>query len=133
MLRGIARIVGHRSAGWSCAAVAIGLAGALAMNAAETRRDDALLRSRISAMATRDASQLQAELVSCHATNHAYAAALAASAPRGAGGAPQTTRIKTEGRDAMAAGLVNHPPAGFDVCARMESADQAVLSTLNHR
>ena len=132
MLRGMGRIVSHRAAGWVCAAVTVGLAAALAVTTAETRRDEQLLRSRIAALATHDASQLQAQLVSCHASNRAYAAALAVAAPRAAE-TPHATKIKAVGGDAMAASLVSNPPAGFDVCARMESADQAVLKTLDRR
>src|ERR1700760_2561874 len=109
MLRGIARIVSHGGAGWTCAAAAVGLTAAMAVSTAETRRDEQLLRNRIAALATQDASQRQAELTSCHASNHAYAAALA-SAPRIAEAAPHTPRIKAVGGDAMAASLVSHPP-----------------------
>ncbi|THD80984.1 MAG: hypothetical protein E7812_06155 [Phenylobacterium sp.] len=132
MLRGIARIVSHRTAGWAFAAATVGLAVALAVTTAETRRDEQLLRNRIAALATHDASQLQAQLGSCHASNRAYAAALSAAAPR-AGDTPHTMRVKAVGGDATAASLVSNPPAGFDVCARMESADQAVLKTLDRR
>ena len=48
MLRGMGRIVSHRAAGWVCAAVTVGLAAALAVTTAETRRDEQLLRSRMS-------------------------------------------------------------------------------------
>lgn len=129
MLRGIARIVGHRLAGWTCAAVAAGLAIALAVSGAQTRRETDFLKGRIAALATHDAGQLQAELVSCRATSRAYAAALSASAPRAETG----HQPKIVSANAAAAELVGNPPAGFDVCARMESADRAVLNTLDRR
>jgi hypothetical protein len=129
MLRGIARILGHRLAGWTCAAAASGLAVVLAFNGAQTRRDAEFLRGRIASLASRDAGQLQAELASCHATSRAYAAALSASAPS----AGDARRPKTVTANAAAAELVSNPPAGFDVCARMESADRAVLSSLDRR
>lgn len=129
MLRGIARLLGHRLAGWTCAAAATGLAVALAVSAAQTRRDAEFLRGRIAALATRDAGHLQGELASCRATSRAYAAALSASAPRAADG----RRPKLVSGNAAAAELVSNPPAGIDVCARMESADRAVLSSLERR
>jgi hypothetical protein len=132
MFRGIARILGHRLTGWACAAAAGGLVVALAVSGAQTRREAAFLRGRIAALATHDAGQLQAELASCQATSRSYAAALAASAPRAAP-ALKTTRVKLASGDAVAAELVSNPPAGVDVCARMESADQAVLKALDRR
>jgi len=129
MLRGIARILGHRLAGWTCAAAACGLAVALAASADQSRRDAEFLRGRIAALASHDGGQLQAELASCRATSRAYAAALSASAPRAA----DARRPKLVSANAAAAELVSNPPAGLDVCARMESADRAVLNTLDRR
>jgi hypothetical protein len=129
MLRGIARILGHRLAGWTCAAALAGLAVALAVSGAHTRRDAEFLKGRIAALATHDAGQLQAELTSCRATSRAYAAALSASAPRAEG----PRRPKLVSANAAADELVANPPAGLDVCARMESADRAVLSSLDRR
>jgi len=96
----------------------------------EARRKEEFLRGRIAALATQDASQLQAELVSCRATVRSYANAIAASAPHGerqGRGAGKSGTTPTE----LAAELAANPPAGFDVCARMESADQAVLKALS--
>ena len=129
MMRGIARILGHRLAGWTCAAAATGLAVALAVTGAQTRRDVEFLKGRIAALATHDAGQLQAELTSCRATSRAYAAALSASAPR----AETVHPARILSANAAAAELVGNPPAGLDVCARMESADRAVLNTLDRR
>jgi hypothetical protein len=129
MLRGIVRILGHRLAGWTCAAATTGLAVALAASGAQTRRDAEFLRGRIAALASHDAGQLQAELASCRATSRAYAAALSASAPR----AEAAHRTKIVSASAAADELVSNPPAGLDVCARMESADRAVLNTLDRR
>ena len=130
MLRGIARLLGHRLAGWTCAAAATGLAVALAVSGTQTRRDAEFLRGRIAALATRDAGHLQAELASCRATSRTYAAALSASAPRAA---EAGRRRKLASGNTAAAELVSNPPAGIDVCARMESADRAVLNTLDRR
>jgi hypothetical protein len=135
MYRGISRIVTHRSAGvvWSLAA--LGLATALAVTTVQARHKEDFLRGRIAALASHDASQLQAELVSCRATVRSYAAAVTASAPRGAiqpGAATKVSAARQDPRD-VAAQLAGTPPAGFDVCARMESADQAVLKALDRR
>jgi hypothetical protein len=86
-------------------------------------------------LATRDASQLQAELASCRANVRSYATALAASASK-PGSAPGRATSVTSARDdagLVAAELAGVPPAGFDVCARMESADAAVLRALDRR
>jgi hypothetical protein len=135
MYRGIVRIFVHRGAGVVWSLVALGLATTLAVTTLQARRKEDFLRGRIAALATHDASQLQAELVSCRTTVRSYAAAMSASTPRGEAQPGQTTRIKATREDpqVMAAELAGTPPVGFDVCARMESADQAVLKTLDRR
>lgn len=135
MLRGIARIFTHRFAGVAWSLAALGLAVALVSTTLHARTKEDFLRGRIAALATHDASQLQAELVSCHATVHTYAAALSASAPRGEARPGQTTRVASTGGGParMAAELAGNSPAGFDVCARMESADRAVMKSLDRR
>ena len=135
MLGGITRIFTHRAAGVAWCLTAVTLAAALGVTTAQARREQAFLMGRISALANHDASQLQAELVSCRATVRSYAAAMSASTPRAEAAPGQTTRVKATRNDpkALAAELAATPPAGFDVCARMESADQAVLRTLARR
>ncbi|MDB5477391.1 MAG: hypothetical protein JWP49_2902 [Phenylobacterium sp.] len=134
MLRGISRIVTHGSAGAVWSLVAIGLATALVVTNVQSHRKEDFLRGRIAALASHDASQLQAQLVSCHATVRSYAAA-----QQGGGRSQATqikaTQIKATGGDpaSRAAELTDNSPAGFDVCARMESADQAVLKALDRR
>jgi hypothetical protein len=61
--------------------------------------------------------------------------AVAMAVPRGAIGPGETTSVKATRGDpaSLAAELAGNSPAGFDVCARMESADQAVLKTLDRR
>jgi hypothetical protein len=133
MLSGISRIVTHRWAGavWSLAAV--GLAVALAITTVHAQRKEDFLRGRIAALATHDASQVEAELVSCRSTVRSYATA--ASAPTGEARPGQATRIKADRSDPteIAAELADNSPVGFDVCARMESADRAVLKALDRR
>ena len=134
MLRGIAGIFTHRFAAPAWCAVAVGFALALGVSHDRAEKTETFLRARIAALATHDASQLQAELVSCRATVRSYATAMSASAPR-VETAPLTTPVKATAGDRarMAADLARNAPAGFDVCARMESADQAVLRTLDRR
>ena len=122
MTGAITRVLSHRAAAPAASLVAAVLAVALIAVTLQSRQEEAFLRQRIQAMSTQDASQLQAQLVSCRATVKTFGQALAASRPR-------TTQI-SDGRQETAADLVTHPPAGFDVCARMESADQAVLKSL---
>jgi hypothetical protein len=135
MFRGIARIFMHKGAGVVWSLVALGLATALAATTLQARRKEDFLRGRIAALATHDASQLQAELVSCRATVRSYAVAMSASTSRDEGEPGRTTRIKATRQDpqSLAAELAGTRPVGFDVCARMESADQAVLKALDHR
>jgi hypothetical protein len=57
---------------------------------------------------------------------------MSASGPRGEAQPGTTTKVEaTPGK--VAEQLAANPPAGFDVCARMESADQAVLRALDRR
>jgi hypothetical protein len=135
MLRGISRIVTHGSAGLGWSLVAVGLATALVVTNVQSHRKEDFLRGRIAALASHDASQLQAQLVSCHATVRSYAAAMSVSGPRGEAQPARTTQVKATRGDpaSLAAELADNSPAGFDVCARMESADQAVLKALDRR
>jgi hypothetical protein len=129
---GISRIVTHRAAGVAWSLAALGLAVALVVTTVQARHNEAFLRGRIAALATHDASQMQAELISCRTTVRSYAAAMSASAPRSEVQPGHTTKVAApRGTPAeMAAQLAGNAPAGFDVCARMESADQAVLKAL---
>jgi len=137
MFRGITRIFTHKAAGavWSVAAMA--LAVALGVTQLQAQRKEAFLRGRIATLATHDASQLQAELVSCRATVRSYAGAVSTSGARGdlRLDAPRATEVGNKRQDPahLAADLARNAPAGFDVCARMESADQAVLKALDRR
>jgi hypothetical protein len=132
MVGGITRIFSHRAAGPLWCGVALLLALALAVTSFEARRKEDFLRGRIAALASHDASQLQAELVSCRATVRSYTAAMSASGPRGQAQPGETTRVRSSPGE-IAEQLAANPPAGFDVCARMESADQAVLKALDRR
>jgi len=132
MLGGITRIFSHRAAGPVWCGTACLLAVALGLTSLEARRKEEFLRSRIAALASHDASQLQAELVSCRTTVRSYAAAMTASSPRDNAQARATTKVDASPAE-LAAELAANPPAGLDVCARMESADQAVLKALSRQ
>ena len=121
MSSALSRVFSHSAAAPVASAIALVLALTLGVTLMQSRQEETFLRQRIVALSTHDASDLQAQLVSCRATVKTFGQALAATHAR-------TTQVST-GR-MTAAQLVDHPPAGFDVCARMESADQAVLNSL---
>ena len=102
-------------AGFGLAIVMCGLLVATSITATQT---EAALRARIAQLAAEDArtgALLRARLVSCES---------AAPAPAG------PNRVTNASVDARAQRLAGREPQGFDVCARMESADRAVLETL---
>lgn len=135
MLRGIARIFTHRAAGAAWCLAALSLGAALVLTNLQARQKEDFLRGRISALASHDATRLEAELVSCRATVRTYGAALSASSAHAETQPGKTTRVSDHQTDPdkLAADLTRNSPAGFDVCARMESADQAVLKALGRR
>src|SRR5262245_51241870 len=103
-------------------AVALALAVALGVATSfwETERAGYEVRiAELSRAADRTQSGLRAELVACHKADQARVAMEAEYAKRGA--APDRARA-----DALLAAQ----PEGIDACARMESADRAVLSNL---
>jgi hypothetical protein len=99
-------------------ALSVVLAIALAASLAGWSHERAELQGRIAALTQQGArtqAVWKAQLAACHA----------------ASGPPQAVRATgaVQGDDA-ARRLLAQGPEGIDVCARMESADQAVLSTL---
>ncbi len=101
--------------GFGLAIVMCGLLVATSITAART---ETTLRARITKLAAQDArtgALLRARLVSCES-----------SAPGPAG----QDRVTNASVDARAQRLAGREPQGFDVCARMESADRAVLESL---
>lgn len=131
MLGGIARVINHRRAGPVATGVSLVLAVALAVTGFRAHERERFLKARIDGLAAHDASQLQAELVSCRATVKSYAAEAAAARPAPAAPGLQVAAVRD--RNKLAAELVSTPPAGIDVCARMESADRAVMKTLGSK
>jgi len=126
MLAHLSRALTSRAAGPSASALALVLGAALAVSTGQAAHRRSQLTAQVAALAARNQQAglyWRAQLSSCQAT----AAVGAAPAP------PQgkITRVATPaGGDAVAARLASEGPAGFDVCARMEAADQAVLASL---
>jgi hypothetical protein len=101
--------------GFGLAVVMCGLLVATSLTAART---EATLRARIALLAAEDArtgALLHARLVACESATPA----------RG-----EPDRLTNASIDARAQRLAGREPQGFDVCARMESADRAVLESL---
>ncbi|HSV03415.1 MAG TPA: hypothetical protein VLI41_09435 [Phenylobacterium sp.] len=132
MLRGLSRLITRPAAGPVASLAAIALAGALVGSLVNAHQEQRFLKARIAALATQDASELQAELISCRATARSYEAQVAVAGPAPADPRWQAARTPA-GRRRIAADLVTRPPAGIDLCARMESADQAVMKALDRK
>jgi hypothetical protein len=119
MLNTLVRLMTHRAAGPVASALAVALAGALAVNVSARGVERQAYEARIAELA-RNAERSQAlwraQLTACHA-------------------AGETQRLTRTAYPAGAAAgdarqLLERQPEGIDACARMESADQAVLSNL---
>jgi uncharacterized protein HemX len=107
-------------AGAVAAAVAIALAVALGVSAAGWETQRARYEARIAELnqaAERTQASLRTELAACHAVGDARKMMEARYAEGGR--APEGARR-----------LLEQEPEGIDACARMESADRAVLSNL---
>jgi hypothetical protein len=124
MLAHLSRALTSRQAGPSASALAIVLAAALAVSTGQAAHRQSQLKIRLAALAAHNEQASlywRAQLTSCR-----IAAATPPAAPQEA-----ITRVAVPvSGDAVAARLANQGPAGFDVCARMEAADQAVLASL---
>lgn len=109
-----------RAAGPIASVVALAMGALLAVSWSGWQAERTALKSRIAELTQQsDRSQAlwRAQLSACHAAAGAERLTQAAYEP------PQ------DAKDA-ARRLLTEQPEGIDVCARMESADQAVLSTL---
>ena len=96
--------------------VVLGLA--LAATSVISARTEAALRNRIADLTLenrRSGAVWNAKLAACE---------------NGAGHSRGRVTAATLSNEARAKEMARNAPAGFDVCARMESADQAVLETL---
>jgi hypothetical protein len=119
---GLSEALTSRTAGPAASAVALVLAALLAVSWNGAAHREARLRAQVAALAARNEQAgvyWQAQLSSCRAE---------AARPEPRQGA--ITRTSSAAGDDVAERLANHGPAGFDVCARMEAADQAVLNSL---
>jgi len=95
-------------------ALAIVMCALLVATSLSASRNEAALRARV--------LELSAQNLRTGAVLHARLAACESARPNAAG----ATQASAQTRAERLAGS----PAGFDVCARMESADRAVLETL---
>ncbi len=106
--------------GMVASGVAVALAtalGVLASNWQSQRADYEARIAELNRVATRVQSNLRGELSACHMAHEARSLEVATYVPRPA-------------VSAAARRLLERQPEGIDACARMESADQAVLSNL---
>lgn len=119
------RSLTSRAAGPIASVAALGMAALLAVSWTGWQAERAALQNRIAELtqqSERSQALWRAQLSACHA----------------AAGAERLTEAAYEPREEAKAGdpkdaarrLLTEQPEGIDVCARMESADQAVLSTL---
>jgi hypothetical protein len=108
------------AAGPIASALALLLAVLLAVTMIVAHRNEVELDARVAKLASQlndSGSYWRARAVACEAVGQRRQ--------------PGVQQAKGDGKDQDAAArLASDPPAGFDVCARMESADAAVLSTL---
>lgn len=116
------QILTRPAAGPAFAALSLALAVALGFSLAESHRSRTILVERT------------LELSRALDAERSAAALQSASCPSAGAAQPDAIRIADRAPSpdaaAVAARLTAEPPAGFDGCARMESADQAVLATL---
>jgi hypothetical protein len=99
--------------------LAIAMCALLVVTTTMARQNEAILRARIAALSAENVKTgmvLHARLAACEGAPADLARAREANANTSA--------------ETRAQRLAGSGPAGFDVCARMESADRAVLETL---
>jgi hypothetical protein len=120
MLAALRHILVNPATGLVGIAVAVALAVALGITSANFRAQAARYETRIEEL-TRASEKAEAgfrmELASCRAVGQARET-------------PELRVASAGGTSAGARRLLEQQPEGIDACARMESADQAVLSNL---
>jgi hypothetical protein len=119
MLSALAAVFTSRAAGPVASAIALGLAVALGVSWSNWRGREAVLERKLtelSVQAERSRALMKAQLAACHAANDPQRLMQATYGP-----APQAGDARR---------LLEREPEGIDACARMESADRAVLSNL---
>ncbi|WP_309604483.1 hypothetical protein [Phenylobacterium sp.] len=124
MLATLVQAFTSRLAGPIGFALALVLCALLAVTANTAARTEATLRARV--------AQLSEENQKSGAVLQARLAACEGGARGGSGGGGVAVRVAgaETSAEARARRLTGSGPPGFDVCARMESADRAVLETL---
>ena len=118
MLRRFFQAFTHPAAGPVGFALSVLLCGLLIATSLSATRTEAELRARIAQLAQQDArtgALLHARLSACESA---------------IGGPQAGERLTAASVEARAQRLAGREPQGFDVCARMESADRAVLENL---
>ena len=118
MLRQFVQAFSHPMAGILGFSLAFVMAALLAATSIGASRNEAALRARIAQLAAQDArtgALLHAKLVACESAEQA---------------AQNSRGLANASIDVRAERLARREPQGFDVCARMESADRAVLESL---
>jgi hypothetical protein len=120
MFRPLIQAFTHPFAGPLGFGVSIVLCALLIGTAVTASHTEAQLRARIAELSARDART--------GAVLHAKLAACEGALP--VEGAPAAQGATVASVESRAARLAGREPQGFDVCARMESADRAVLETL---
>ena len=124
MLAGVRQILGHPATGLIAIAVAFMLAVMLGVASSAWRAESRAYEARIANL-TRASERAEAgfrmDLASCRAAGEARQTTAASGAP---------TYAAQGQTPAGARRLLEQQPEGIDACARMESADQAVLSNL---
>jgi hypothetical protein len=117
----LSRVLTGRMTGPIASIAALAMAILLAVSWSAWQAERAVLEGRISQLSQqseRSQSLWRAQLAACHAAT---------------GGGDRLTEAAYEPSDDpkdATRRLLTEQPEGIDVCARMESADQAVLSTL---
>ncbi|MGZ5956652.1 MAG: hypothetical protein ACXWKT_20515 [Caulobacteraceae bacterium] len=117
MFRRVFEAFTHPWAGPVGFALSLIMCGLLIATSLTAARTEAQLRARITELARQDArtgALLYAKLAACES-----------ALPPGPGGAAAPGTIQDRAQR-----LASRGPEGFDVCARMESADRAVLENL---
>lgn len=121
MLASVRQMLSHPATGLIAVAIAFALAVALGVSSTTWRAQRAGYETRIAELthaSERAEAGFRTELASCQAAGQARDALPAAKVAQG-GATPEGARR-----------LLEQQPEGFDACARMESADRAVLSNL---
>lgn len=124
MLAGVRQVLGHPVTGLIAIALAFVLAVMLGVASSAWQAESRTYQARIVEL-TRASERAEAgfrmELASCRAAGESRQTTAASGAP---------TYAAQDRTPAGARRLLEQQPEGIDACARMESADQAVLSNL---